>query len=76
MSWDEPETSTIDWDDPPIDVVLPDIYQLQRIVGAEVDGKICDGWLVEGHSETGDKWTEYAGNQMLDKYFTVSGKPE
>ena len=62
------EKDETDWDNPPENVKIPSVSQLQKIVGAKVDGKLCAGWAVEGHSETGDKWDDYICNQEARKW--------
>ena len=46
---------------------LPTLMEVQEIVGAKVDGKICKYWNVEGHSETGEKWNKYSCKQAAEK---------
>jgi hypothetical protein len=59
----------IDWDNPPENVIIPSVSQLQRIVGCEkVDGKPCKSFHVEDHSETWEKWDDYICNQEARKW--------
>lgn len=46
---------------------LPSLTELQEIVGAKPDGKICKSWNVPGHSETGEKWDAYICEQFAAK---------
>ena len=50
---------------------LLSLMEVQEIVGAKVDGKICKSWNVEGHSETGDKWDSY----ICEQYATEAMEP-
>ena len=50
---------------------LPSLMELQEIVGAKVDGKICKLWNVPGHSETGEKWDAY----MCERYAAEAMEP-
>ena len=42
--------------EPQVKERIPTVEDIQRLVGAKVDGKLCDGWKIPGHSETADKW--------------------
>ncbi len=46
---------------------LLSLMELQEIVGAKVDGKICKSWNIKGHSETGEKWDKYICDQYAEK---------
>ena len=55
----------IDWDNPPKWVVLPDKWQIQKIIGCEqIDGK----W----GKETNEKFELYMNNQFGINCYTLS----
>lgn len=43
---------------------VPSFKELQKMVGAKPDGKICKMWNVPGHSETLEKWER----KICDQY--------
>ncbi|KKM05492.1 hypothetical protein LCGC14_1753520 [marine sediment metagenome] len=52
---------SIDWDNPPLNVKIPSVTQIQNIIGCEkVDGKVSRDYRT---SETQKKWDEYTCKQ-------------
>lgn len=72
------EKWNIDWDNPPPDVVIPSVMQIQKIVGCEkVDGKVSRDYRT---SETQTLWDEYTYEQYaaeaMEPYVGKDGKLE
>jgi len=55
--------------EPQIEKRIPTVKEIQRMVGAEPDGKLCKGWGCPGHSETQEKWDRAICDQYAAPYF-------
>ncbi len=47
---------------------IPTFRDIQEMVGAEPDGKICKGWHIPEHSETLRLWELAINQQYADKW--------
>lgn len=48
---------------------IPTIQDIQRRLGCKkIDGRLCEMWNVEGHSETQKLWDDAICQQYADKY--------
>ncbi len=56
---------------------VPTIESIQIRLGCEkIDGKLCAGWMIKGHSETQRLWDLAYANESAERYFTESGRPK